>query len=37
MSNENNNANSKKLTNLDLFVVRKSNKNNKKILPQKRQ
>ena len=29
--------NSKKLTNLDLFVIRKSNKINKKILPQKRE
>jgi len=29
--------NSKKLTNLDLFVVRKSNKINNKILPQKRE
>ena len=28
---------SKKLTNLDLFVIRKSNKINKKILPQKRE
>ena len=40
MSNNDNNdtnSSSKKLTNLDLFVVRKSNKNNKKILPQKRQ
>lgn len=40
MSNNDNNdtnSSSKKLTNLDLFVVRKSNKNNKKILPQKRE
>ena len=36
-NNDNNDTSSKKLTNLDLFVVRKSNKNNKKILPQKRQ
>jgi hypothetical protein len=28
---------SKKIQNLDLFVVRKSNKYNKKILPQKRE
>ena len=28
---------SKKISNLDLFVVRKSNKYNKKILPQKRE
>jgi hypothetical protein len=28
---------SKKIPNLDLFVVRKSNKFNKKILPQKRE
>ena len=40
MSNNDNNdtnSSSKKLTNLDLFVVKKSNKNNKKILPQKRE
>jgi hypothetical protein len=28
---------SKKISNLDLFVMRKSNKYNKKILPQKRE
>jgi hypothetical protein len=31
------NDTSKKISNLDLFVVRKSNKYNKKILPQKRE
>ena len=31
------NDTSKKIQNLDLFVVRKSNKYNKKILPQKRE